>query len=91
GQAAAATAVPRLNIREINVPGQEEADEEAPVLPWRLDIAARADVGLIVTGLGLSSEWSANLKIEGEPTDPKITGRADLVRGNYEFAGREFA
>ncbi|MGJ3649208.1 translocation/assembly module TamB domain-containing protein [Sphingomonas sp. GlSt437] len=90
GQAAAATAIPRLNIREINLPN-DDVDDDVPVKPWRLDIAAHADRGLTVTGLGLSSEWSATLRIQGEPTDPIITGRADLVRGNYEFAGREFA
>jgi translocation and assembly module TamB len=45
---------------------------------------------LMVTGLGLSSEWSADLQIAGAPDNPAITGRADLVRGDYQFAGREF-
>lgn len=89
GQAAAATAVPQLNIREINLPGGDDEDE-APAKPWRLDVAAKAADGLTVTGLGLSSEWSTNIRIQGEPTNPQITGRADLVRGTYEFAGREF-
>jgi translocation and assembly module TamB len=43
-----------------------------------------------VTGLGLTSEWSANLKIGGAPDNPAITGQARLIRGDYEFAGREF-
>lgn len=90
GQAAAASAVPRLNIREINLPGGEEEDER-PTKPWRMDIAAKAARGLTVTGLGLSSEWSADLRLAGEPANPQISGRADLVRGSYEFAGREFA
>ncbi|MEN2785504.1 translocation/assembly module TamB domain-containing protein [Sphingomonas qilianensis] len=89
GRATAASAVPRLNIREINVPyGGEE--EDAPRKPWRLDIRARAPNNLRVTGLGLSSEWSTDIKIGGVPENPVITGRADLVRGDYEFAGREF-
>src|SRR3546814_7681920 len=45
---------------------------------------------LMVTGLGLDSEWSADLQIGGAPDNPAITGRADLIRGDYEFAGREF-
>ena len=60
------------------------------MVPWKLDLRARAPGGLIVTGLGLTSEWSADLAITGEPTNPIINGRADLVRGDYEFAGREF-
>ncbi|MGJ3627457.1 translocation/assembly module TamB domain-containing protein [Sphingomonas sp. MMS24-JH45] len=30
------------------------------------------------------------VRIAGTPDNPAITGRADLVRGDYEFAGREF-
>ncbi|WEK41674.1 MAG: translocation/assembly module TamB [Candidatus Sphingomonas colombiensis] len=89
GQASAATAVPQLKVHEINLPGGGE-EEEARATPWRLDIHARAPNQLMVSGLGLSSEWSADLKIGGAPDNPAITGRADLVRGNYEFAGREF-
>lgn len=89
GQATAASAVPPLKVREINLPGGGE-EEEVRATPWRLDVRARAPNQLSVSGLGLSSEWSADLKIGGAPDNPAITGRADLVRGNYEFAGREF-
>jgi len=89
GQATAATAVPQLDITEINLPGGGEEDE-TPAKPWRLKIHARAPNSLIVSGLGLDSEWSANLDLAGQPDNPAITGQAKLVRGNYEFAGREF-
>ena len=89
GQATAASALPRLTVREVNRPdGGEEAS--APVTPWALDIKAKAADSLFVTGLGLGSEWSADLAIGGAPDNPAITGRADLIRGDYEFAGREF-
>ena len=89
GQATAASAVPQLNIREINLPegGEEVA---VPTKPWTLAIKARAPNQVMVSGLGLSSEWSANLQIAGQPQNPAITGRATLIRGDYEFAGREF-
>ncbi|MEG3093102.1 translocation/assembly module TamB domain-containing protein [Sphingomonas sp. PB1R3] len=89
GRATAATAVPQLNIREINIPGGGEEDD-VPRKPWTLAIQARAPNGLIVSGLGLNSEWSADLKIGGAPDNPAITGQATLIRGDYEFAGREF-
>jgi translocation and assembly module TamB len=44
----------------------------------------------MVTGLGINSEWSADLKIAGTVTEPRITGRANLIRGSYDFAGRRF-
>jgi translocation and assembly module TamB len=89
GQATAASTVPQLNVREINLPGGGEEDE-SPRVPWQLAVHARAVNQLMVTGLGLSSEWSADLQIAGAPDNPAITGRADLVRGDYQFAGREF-
>jgi len=89
GQATAASAVPQLNIREINLPdGGEEV--VTPTKPWTLAIKARAPNQVMVSGLGLTSEWSANLQIAGEPENPAITGRATLIRGDYEFAGRQF-
>jgi translocation and assembly module TamB len=89
GQATAATAAPQLNVREINVPGGDETDDR-PAAPWTLALNARARSGVAVTGLGLTSEWSASLQIGGAPDNPAITGQARLIRGDYEFAGREF-
>ena len=89
GQATAASAVPQLNIREINLPdGGEEVVKQTK--PWTLAIKARAPNQVMVSGLGLTSEWSANLQIAGAPENPAITGRATLIRGDYEFAGRQF-
>lgn len=91
GQAGAASSIPRLAVREINLAGgDEDASGDTPLAPWRLDLNARAVRGLTVTGLGLSSEWSTDVHIGGAPDSPIITGRADLVRGVYEFSGREF-
>ncbi|TKD52315.1 translocation/assembly module TamB [Sphingomonas baiyangensis] len=89
GRAVAATPLPRLAVTEINRPEGDDV-EAAVATPWRLDLRARAPGGMIVTGLGLDSEWAANLRIGGEPTNPQIRGRLDLVRGDYEFAGRDF-
>lgn len=88
GRAAAAT-IPRLNVTEINRPA-DEAEPERPRRPWRLDIQAKAPNRLQVTGLGLDSEWRADLDIKGTVDSPAISGRADLVRGGYDFAGRRF-
>lgn len=89
GQAVQVAGVPRIRVTEINRPDGDE-EPEAVRSPWRLDIRARAPDGLAVRGLGLNSEWSADLRIRGEPTNPVIEGRADLIRGDVEFAGREF-
>ncbi|HEX8483863.1 translocation/assembly module TamB domain-containing protein [Sphingomonas sp.] len=90
GRATAATAAPRINVREINVPGGTDDEDSPTARPWTLALHARAPRQVLVSGLGLTSEWSADLTIAGEPTNPAITGRANLIRGDYEFAGREF-
>ena len=90
GQAVAASAVPALDVREINLRGEDD-EEATPARPWRLDVRARAGQGLNVTGLGLSSDWSADMRLAGTVEAPTISGRADLVRGTFEFAGRDFA
>ncbi len=86
---AAAAAIPRLPVTEINRPA-DEGTEDAPPVPWRLDLHATARNRVAVTGLGLDSEWRTDLKIKGTVDNPALTGRADLVRGGYEFAGRRF-
>jgi len=87
GRAAAAT-IPRLAVTELNRPA--DVEEIAPPAPWTLDLKTNAPNQLFVRGLGLDSEWRAKLAIKGSVDNPAITGRADLIRGNYEFAGRRF-
>ncbi|PXA86645.1 hypothetical protein DMC47_34150 [Nostoc sp. 3335mG] len=85
---AAQQGVPHLAVKELN---REDYDEEAaPPVPWALDIKADARNQLFVRGLGLDSEWRGKLAISGFVDNPVIAGRVDLIRGNYEFAGRRF-
>jgi translocation and assembly module TamB len=44
----------------------------------------------MVTGLGLNSEWRGHLHLGGTVDNPAILGQVDMVRGDYEFAGRRF-
>ena len=89
GSATSAAAVTRLNVREVNRP-PEERPEPKRLTPWTLDLDVDAPSRLAVTGLGINSEWSADLKLGGTVTEPRIQGRANLVRGTYDFAGRRF-
>ncbi|MGL4313607.1 MAG: translocation/assembly module TamB domain-containing protein, partial [Sphingomonas sp.] len=90
GQATAAGALPVLNVVELNAP----ADRPDPVVnasPWRIAITARGASRFMVTGMGLESEWGADIAVRGDVTNFAITGEANLVRGDYIFAGRRFA
>jgi translocation and assembly module TamB len=88
GQAASAAAVPRLEVRHA---GLDEADviEPRQIHPWTLDVDL-AGGNLAVRGLGIRSTWTTDLHVGGFADSPAFTGRAELVRGNYEFAGRTF-
>lgn len=82
--------VPELVVTERN--SALVRRETAAVRPtvWRLAIDADARNEVDVDGMGLESEWQANLKLTGRADAPSIAGRAELVRGSYEFAGRRF-
>jgi translocation and assembly module TamB len=88
GRASAAAQVPQLNVRETGL-DVEDIIEPAAVHKWKLDLKLVGD-NLAVTGLGINSQWSTNLQIGGYADAPRFNGRADLVRGNYDFAGRIF-
>ncbi|HEU0067506.1 MAG TPA: translocation/assembly module TamB domain-containing protein, partial [Sphingomonas sp.] len=68
-------------------------DRPAPPPPagnFKLDIRVRAQNQLFVSGMGLESEWSMDLRVGGTNVAPVITGGLDLVRGTYSFAGKRF-
>jgi translocation and assembly module TamB len=88
GRASAAAAVPQLNVRETGL-DEEDVIEPAALHPWKLAIKL-AGGNLQVTGLGINSRWSTNLQIGGLADAPRFAGTADLVQGNYDFAGRIF-
>jgi translocation and assembly module TamB len=88
GRASAAASVPQLKVRNVG----RDADAEIEIRqlqPWRLDLDV-AGGDLTVRGLGLDSRWNADLKIGGTADAPRFNGRADLDRGSYDFAGRNF-
>ncbi len=89
GTAADDVSLPNITTREINLP----ADIAPPVAPgaaWRYLIDARARSRIDVDGLGLDSEWSADIVLRGTTEDPRIGGEARMVRGSYSFAGTRF-
>ncbi|MDE2435142.1 MAG: translocation/assembly module TamB domain-containing protein [Sphingomonadales bacterium] len=77
---------------QLRVTGNEPAAPRGSLLEsLQFDVALEAPSKLFVTGMGLDSEWSANLRVGGSSAAPEITGTVDLVRGTLGFAGRQFA
>ncbi len=89
GTAADDLRLPQIATREINAPANR-APRVAPSRPWRYLIDARALSRIDVDGMGLDSEWSADIVLRGTTDDPRIGGSAEVVRGDYTFAGTRF-
>ena len=69
--------------------GTAQAAETRPS-NWKLDIRLRAANQIFVSGMGLESEWRADMRVRGTATDPVLTGQMQVVRGAYSFAGKRF-
>src|SRR5205814_732165 len=88
GRASAAAAVPQLNVRELGLDA-EDVIEAAVIHPWKIDLKITGN-DLQVVGLGINSRWTTNLQFGGFADAPRFTGRAELLVGDYDFAGRNF-
>ena len=91
GGAAGPEQLPNIRTREINLP-PDIAPPGALGAPWRYLIDANAPGGVEVDGMGLDSEWSADILLRGTTDNPRIGGEARVVprQGFYSFAGVRF-
>jgi translocation and assembly module TamB len=92
GGSSAAARLPNIRTREINLPPDLRL-VTALGPPWRYLIDASAPLGGVkVTGMGLDSEWSADIKLRGTTENPTMTGEARVIprQSSYSFAGTRF-
>ncbi|MXO67171.1 hypothetical protein GRI91_15505 [Altererythrobacter endophyticus] len=93
-----AAEVPELTGVRFKPPkGPQRITGDEPVEPQpglfeliRLDLTLRAPDQLYVSGMGLESEWSADLNLRGTSASPRMSGNVSLIRGTLGFAGRSF-
>ena len=91
GTAAEDVALPSISTREINrEDGRTRTLASAQDAAWRYLVNAKAPSRVAVRGMGLDSEWGVDLALRGTVDDPRIGGSAQLVRGDYTFAGTRF-
>jgi len=89
-----AAEVPELTgVRRKRATG--EVEEPAKVISrsfgdFDLNLRINADNRLFVTGMGLESEWRAQITVRGTTLSPDIRGTMEIVRGTYSFASRRF-
>jgi translocation and assembly module TamB len=55
-----------------------------------LDVSIKAPRRIFVRGLGLDAELSLDARVVGATSNPVLTGTANIVRGDYDFAGKRF-
>ncbi len=67
-----------------------EPRRSAPPGLFKLALRVHADNRLYVSGMGLESEWLADIRIGGTSAAPNVTGQARIVRGTYSFSGKRF-
>ncbi|MBV8687582.1 MAG: translocation/assembly module TamB domain-containing protein [Alphaproteobacteria bacterium] len=68
----------------------QQAEAQGTPSIWKLDLRLRAQNQVFVAGMGLESEWSADLRVQGTTATPQLIGEADLIRGTYSFSGQRF-
>lgn len=83
--------VVKMDVVEINRPGGDLVETEqrgrGPQIGLNLNLTGRE---IHVRGRGLNVELTANARVRGTITRPQLTGTANVVRGDYEFAGKRF-
>jgi len=85
--------IPVMDVTEINIDparGPTRRKTVNTLKPIDLDITARGRSDIMLDGMGLNSEWRGTLRVTGTAAVPLVVGRMNLVKGTYEFAGREF-
>ncbi len=58
---------------------------------WALDVALKAPRGVFLKGHGLDTELSLDAHVRGTTAHPDLSGTAQVVRGDYDFAGKRFS
>lgn len=83
--------VVKMDVVEINRPGGDPVEVEAksrgPQIGLNLNLTGRE---IHVRGRGLNVELTANARVRGTIAQPQLSGTANVVRGDYEFAGKRF-
>ena len=81
--------LPQISTREVNLP-PDRGRAPTTARPWRYLVDARGPGRIDVDGMGLNSEWRANVTLRGTTSEPRIGGSARVVQGDYTFAGTQF-
>jgi translocation and assembly module TamB len=90
-----ASGIVRMDVVEINRPGGDPVEDDATTVSRGpqigLDIRLRSRGGEVsVEGRGLNVLLNVNARVRGTVSQPLLSGTANIVRGDYDFAGKRF-
>jgi translocation and assembly module TamB len=87
----AVAAVPVIEVTEINRPGPPpRSTKPASTLPVSFNVRIHAPGRIYTRTRGLDAEWSLDVRLRGDAKDPRLFGKATLLRGDFALAGRRF-
>ncbi len=82
-----------LDVIEINrpdglvtLPDQPEGERSQT----QVNATIGAKNRIFLRGRGLESEWKGNVLVAGTLAEPRLTGGLELLRGDFQFAGKRF-
>lgn len=93
------SSVPTLDVREVNLPSdraaaqeaeERAAEEPATALALALDIGVSAQQQIYVRGRGADLELGGALRVRGTADSPRITGQLNTQRGTLDLLGKRF-
>lgn len=88
------TEITELEVREINLRGQESPKEQQKKDRQGhnidLDIRVVSAGQIFLRGRGVNSEWSGDIMVGGNLVEPVLTGGLSTVRGHVNFLGKKF-
>lgn len=83
--------LPRIDIAHVNTPVSQSPPRPAPrPFSTDLDLDVHIPARFFVTRRGLDSEWSGRVRIQGDQSEPRVTGTVNLLRGRFDFLDRTF-
>lgn len=71
-------------------PFLHQKQQDLPPFPFQYDLELHAEDTLFLRGKGLSSVWKGDVRLTGVNTSLQATGNLELVRGEFQFAGKTF-
>ena len=88
--------LPEIDVEEVGGrfvnPPEEETDEDTEARPFdpTLDIRIQLPNKIYVRGRGLESEWTGDLNISGQTSNPVIVGDLSIKKGYFDFLDKRF-